>query len=211
MPTSRDATQDHKLQRFYQWHARIYDATRWSFLFGRRVLLQQVARLITPRRILEVGCGTGTNLRTLAICFPQAQLTGVDLSADMLAVAQCKLAAYAQRLNLQQQAYAAPLPENFDLIVFSYSLSMMNPGWEEALDAAQQNLSRDGVLAVVDFADTRSVLFRRWMGVNHVRMDGHLLPSLKQQFTRVFSQQPSVYMGLWRYLVFIGTNSPNAG
>ncbi|MBK9054941.1 MAG: class I SAM-dependent methyltransferase, partial [Chloroflexi bacterium] len=29
------------MERYYQFHARLYDATRWSFLFGRSTILQQ--------------------------------------------------------------------------------------------------------------------------------------------------------------------------
>lgn len=198
---------DHKakdLQRFYRWHARIYDATRWSFLFGRHDLLKAVAKSKTPQRILEVGCGTGTTLRQMARLFPQAHLTGVDLSSDMLARARRKLAPWAARIDLQQRIYSGASAAPFDLIVFSYSLSMMNPGWENALLAARADLSADGVIAVVDFADSRSGMFRRWMARNHVRMEGHLLPVLHEHFSVVQSEQRRVYLGWWRYLLFIG-------
>ncbi len=198
---------DHKakdLQRFYRWHASIYDATRWSFLFGRQGLLTTVAKSKTPQRILEVGCGTGTTLRQMARLFPQAHLTGVDLSSDMLARARRKLAPWAERIELQQHIYSGASAEPFDLIVFSYSLSMMNPGWENALLAARGDLSEGGVIAVVDFADSRSAVFRRWMARNHVRMEGHLLPVLNDHFHPMHSEQRRVYLGWWRYLMFIG-------
>lgn len=41
-----------------------------------------------PRRILDVGCGTGRLLRSTAAAFPDAHLVGVDLSAGMLAQAR---------------------------------------------------------------------------------------------------------------------------
>jgi len=88
---------------------------------------------------------------------------------------------------------------------------MMNPGWEQALHAARQNLSTDGLLAVVDFADTTHTAFRRWMAVNHVRMEGQLLPALHQQFTPRRCEQRRVYAGLWQYLLFIGTKSNSTG
>jgi ubiquinone/menaquinone biosynthesis C-methylase UbiE len=50
------------LRGYYRLHSKIYDATRWSFLFGRHRLIELVASHKTPTRILEVGCGTGTNL-----------------------------------------------------------------------------------------------------------------------------------------------------
>jgi S-adenosylmethionine-diacylgycerolhomoserine-N-methlytransferase len=43
------------LARYYRFHARIYDATRWSFLFRRTALSAPAA----PAHILEVA-GTGT-------------------------------------------------------------------------------------------------------------------------------------------------------
>ena len=75
------------IERYYRMHARIYDLTRWTFLRGREALIKQVAASLTPNRILEVGCGTGTNLLNLGKAFPQAHLWGLDLSTDMLAVA----------------------------------------------------------------------------------------------------------------------------
>ena len=58
------------LERYYQFHSRIYDATRWSFLFGREEVLLRAASVTTPKRILEVGCGTGRNLPGLRRRFP---------------------------------------------------------------------------------------------------------------------------------------------
>lgn len=40
-----------------------------------------------PRRILEFGCGTGMNLGSLAVSFPEAELSGCDISEESLRVA----------------------------------------------------------------------------------------------------------------------------
>ena len=40
------------IERYYRLHSRIYDATRWSFLFGRAAILREVAKVASPRRIL---------------------------------------------------------------------------------------------------------------------------------------------------------------
>ena len=91
-----------------------------------------------------------------------------------------------------------------DLIVFSYCLSMIDPGWERAVDSALRDLRPGGRLAVVDFHDTRFAGFRRWMGVNHVRMDGHLLSYLNARCPPVAQTLHSAYGGGWRYFRFIG-------
>jgi ubiquinone/menaquinone biosynthesis C-methylase UbiE len=138
------------ITRYYRFHARIYDLTRWSFLRGRETLMRRVAARFSPTRILEVGCGTGKNLLYLGRRFPQAKLWGLDLSADMLSVAQRKLHNLLPRLTLIHAAYDRPLaPEpQFDLVIFSYALSMFNPGWKEALTTAACDLVTGGALAV---------------------------------------------------------------
>lgn len=197
------------LQRFYRLQARIYDWSRWCFLFGRRQLLDQVSAVLTPRSILEVGCGTGSNLKRLAKRFPAAKLTGVDVSPDMLNIATRKLAPWNESVVLCNSAFDATftLDHKPDLILFSYSLSMMNPGWEMALQKAGELLSDNGVIAVVDFDDTPLSMYRRYMASYHVRMDGHLLPALSTQFKPINSTQRSVYAGLWRYFIFVGKKS----
>jgi S-adenosylmethionine-diacylgycerolhomoserine-N-methlytransferase len=193
----------HPLERYYRLHARVYDATRWTFLFGRRALVRAVAGH-TPVRVLEVGCGTGTNLAALRRRLPGAVLTGVDLSTDMLARARRRLGSDAG-VELVRAAYDRPIDRGArDVVVFSYVLSMMNPGWERALDCAAEDLRPGGLVAVVDFHDSLRSPFRRWMALNHVRMEGHLLPALQARFRPVRSDLRTAYGGVWRYLLFVG-------
>lgn len=199
------------VERYYRWHARIYDATRWSFLFGRERLLKTVAGL-SPKRVLEVGCGTGRNLAGLARLLPGAEITGVDLSPDMLRIARQKMANFGGRAALHQLAYDAPLTRGggtgFDVVLFSYALSMFNPGWERALNCGLDDLAPGGHLAVVDFHDSRSAAFKRWMGINHVRMDGQIRPALIEALEPVIDRQFKAYGGLWHYCLFLGRRRP---
>ena len=194
------------MRQYYRWHAAIYDATRWSFLFGRTALLDNLpaADRLT---VVEIGCGTGFNLRRLAKKHPEWQLTGIDVSPDMLAQASQATASFSRRVQLLEKAYGAGapcLPEPVDLILFSYSLTMFNPGWEAAIEQAWHDLKPGGHIAVVDFHDTPSRVFRRWMQYNHVRMDGHLLPALEARFTPAQRQIQPAWGGLWQFFTFLG-------
>ena len=192
------------IESYYRLHAGIYDATRWSFLFGRNAILRALDG--TPARILEVGCGTGKNIAGLCRRFPQASVTGVDLAAPMLERAARKCAPFGARVHLLQRAYNAPLDAGgFDLVLFSYALSMFNPGYVEAIAAAHSDLSPGGRIAVVDFHDTPLPLFARWMRVNHVRMDAQLLPELRARFDSETDELRRAYGGVWRYLFFVGS------
>lgn len=195
------------VENYYRLHARIYDATRWSFLFGRGAVIDRAAAVHpAPARILEVGCGTGKNLARLARRFPQAQITGVDLSEAMLAIAQRKTAPFGPRVTLQRRAYGSPVDAHrgHDLILCSYALSMFNPGYDSALAAAHGDLVPGGCFALVDFHTTRFRWFARWMRVNHVRMEGHLRPILRANFPPVVDELHSAYFGTWQYLSYVG-------
>jgi S-adenosylmethionine-diacylgycerolhomoserine-N-methlytransferase len=203
--SSSDAGAGTALERYYQFHSRIYDATRWSFLFGREEIVQHAACVTKPKRILEVGCGTGRNLPGLHKRFPQAHITGVDLSEQMLAIAAKKVS--GDQTTLLRCSYSAPVHQGdrrFDLVLFSYALSMFNPGWEQAIDAAWDDLAEGGCIAVVDFSHSSFSWFRNWMGVNHVRMEGHLWPYLGQKFAPLLDERYAAYGGVWNYGIFIG-------
>ena len=198
------------IENYYRLHARIYDATRWSFLFGRETILELArAAKPNPARILEVGCGTGRNLLRLARLFPTAHITGVDLSSAMLAVAARKAAPYGPRIHLVERAYGpAGTAGQYDLVLCSYALTMFNPGFEAAIAAAERDLVPGGYFALVDFHSARFRWFARWMAVNHVRMDGQLRPLLRSAFAPVIDELAPAYGGVWDYLLFVGRRQP---
>ncbi|HKJ31685.1 MAG TPA: class I SAM-dependent methyltransferase [Balneolales bacterium] len=196
------------LKQYYKFHSLFYDSTRWSFLFGRYKIIQRCLKSgIQPDSILEVGCGTGKNLKVLTRDFPDSQITGIDISSAMLTKARNKVE--LSRVALKEDYYELETfdQRTFDLILFSYSLSMMNPGWDRAIANACEHLKPGGHIAVVDFFDSNFSWFKRWMGVNHVRMDGHLKGELRKYFDPVDDQVKKAYLGVWDYLLFIGKKS----
>jgi len=198
------STNNAALARYYRLHAGIYDATRWSFLFGRDKLLRRARTMCDPASILEIGCGTGRNLAALAHLFPKARLTGIDLSGAMLTYAKRRLKHHSSRVNLMQHAYGQTETGRHDLIIASYALSMFNPGWERAIETATADLRSAGIIAIVDFSHTEVCWFERWMHRNHVRMQAHLWPVLRSTFAPLKETTSSAYGGLWNYGMFIG-------
>lgn len=194
------------LQQYYKIHSKIYDATRWTFLFGRNQLIQSIGESCASGRILEIGCGTGKNLAALSRLFPSAHIVGMDLSSEMLCVARKHLGKHNPQIRLINTAYDLPLdPDHpFDLIVFSYTLSMINPGWSHAIRCAAADLSPNGLIAAVDFHDAPLEAFKTWMQINHVRMESHLLPELTLNFHPETMHIRAAYGGLWEYFIYIG-------
>lgn len=200
--------QTQHMEQYYRWQSRIYDATRWSFLFGRKALIRQLP--LTKKeevRIAEIGCGTGYNLARLAKRFPKADLYGLDVSPDMIRLSQKRTRSFGKRIHLLQQPYgqdSSLFEQPLDAILFSYSLTMINPQWSELLDQALLDLRPGGYIGVVDFHDSSQAWFKQHMSNHHVRMDGHLLPRLVHDFVPIRQKVGSAYAGVWQYLLFIG-------
>jgi S-adenosylmethionine-diacylgycerolhomoserine-N-methlytransferase len=143
------------MDAIYARQRHFYDLTRKYYLLGRDRL---IARLDVPLggTVLEVGCGTGRNLVTVAKRYPDAQLCGLDISEAMLTTARAKVAAagFADRISLKQadatdfDAQALFGRATFDRVFFSYTLSMI-PDWRAAL--ARGAGATGGVLHLIDF------------------------------------------------------------
>ena len=195
------------LKAYYRWHAPVYDITRWTFLFGRRELVTRAAEH-HPLRILEVGCGTGHNLAALHHAVPESAVTGCDLSASMLEHARRRMQG-ARLIEGQFPDTPDIVPGSYDLVLFSYVLSMCGDDAPHILQRAARYLTPHGVIAVVDFHDTPLHWFRRWMACNHTSLSGQLLPQIQTQFVTQHLRIAPAYGGLWRYFQYLGhTHEP---
>lgn len=202
------AKQNLRMRSYYKLHARIYDATRWSFLFGRKQIIQLLAaQHPDAKTILEVGCGTGYNLIQLSNAFPRAQLIGLDVSRDMLAKAKKNTEGCKEQVTLIEQPYTlgeSLFETKIDIVLFSYALTMINPQWESLIQQAADDLAFGGIIGLTDFYDSRFNWFKRHMKNNHVRMDGHLNPVLHRQFQTEHEHIYKAYGGIWQYFTYVG-------
>ncbi len=181
------------VQRFYRWHAVIYDQTRWMILHRRRQAVEALD--IRPdSRVLEVGCGTGLNFAlSLARLDPArgGSLTGLDFSADMLERARRRVerAGWTNVELVCADATTMELGRAFDRILFAYSLTMI-PDWPAALARARDHLTADGVLVVLDFGrfdrwGPAGAVMRAWLRANHVETTRPYAQVLRELFEQV--------------------------
>ena len=199
------------MDRVYRHQRYIYDLTRKYYLFGRDRLIRELA--LAPRgRLVEIGCGTARNLVKIARRYPEAQLFGLDASAQMLKTAAETLrrAGLTDRVVLAH-GYAEDLSPAmfgqtalFDACVFSYSLSMI-PDWRKALNAASEALNPAGKIHVVDFGDLNGLtplprsLLLGWLRLFHVAPRMELLQSFEQ------ASEPSLQVLPLRYAFLLTT------
>ncbi|GER90654.1 hypothetical protein KDW_48160 [Dictyobacter vulcani] len=108
-------------------------------------------------RVLDVACGTGMLLAQLAQRLPEAELHGLDASADMLAQA-CQLFADHPRTHFVQASLSGAAmaglpyePASFDLITCTNALHYLdNP--RAVLQGLQRLLTPQGQLVIEDYA-----------------------------------------------------------
>jgi S-adenosylmethionine-diacylgycerolhomoserine-N-methlytransferase len=189
------------LERFYGWQAGLYDWTRPAILFGRRRAVERLAP-VRGERLLDVGCGTGFNLPSLAAS--GARVVGVECSPAMLQRARARVAArgVGARVGFDARPYGSHAEQlgRADGILFSYSLSMIPP-YALVLDRAWQDLRPGGRVAVVDFLDACGPV-GAWLTASHVMLGEARLQALRSRF-RVRSLEIR-RTGLWRFFLFVG-------
>jgi S-adenosylmethionine-diacylgycerolhomoserine-N-methlytransferase len=161
------------LNAYYGTSRHIYDLTRKYYLFGRDRALRALAKEKWST-LVEIGPGTGRNLRLLHRARPAARLGGVEASDEMLkhARTRCPWASlvrgFAESADLAAVHGAPP-----DRILFSYCLSMVSDP-RTALQRAREALAPGGEVVVVDFADMGGMrprlrsAFRSWLRTFHV-------------------------------------------
>jgi S-adenosylmethionine-diacylgycerolhomoserine-N-methlytransferase len=193
---------------FHKVQSKLYHATRWAFLSGRKGLIHELPFAQDAEiSILEIGCETGQNIKHFANYFENAQITGLETSSGLLNIAAKNTQNYDKRVQLRNVSYTPSLfngQTKFDIILCAYILSSVNPNWDKVINQAYRDLKPGGMIAVIDFHDSKFNLFKRHMNNNHVEMEGHLLNYLNKKFASVSEDVHQAYLGIWEYFSFVG-------
>jgi ubiquinone/menaquinone biosynthesis C-methylase UbiE len=150
---SKRQARDH-YHRLSRWYDLLVGASEKKY---RNLGLQRLEAR-PGERILEIGCGTGQAILSLAAAVgPTGLVCGLDLAAGMLAVSHARVgrAALADRVALLQ-GDAAGLPYaagSFDAIFMSFTLELLDtPEIPLVLQRCRTVLRPDGRLVVVALA-----------------------------------------------------------
>lgn len=140
--------------------------SQWLLLPSEALIRRRLIRAVQgqPKRILDMGCGTGSMTVMLKQAFPDAEVIGIDLSPYMLVMAADK--AQQKELNIQycqQNAEATRFPDgSFDLVTLSLVLhETPTIASHNILREAHRLLRDQGEIVVLD--GNQQTLQKHWI------------------------------------------------
>lgn len=157
-------------------HARIWpeagaQGDAWLRRSYHQVLKDQIPQ--APKEILDLGCSVGMSSFALQDVYPQAQITGVDLSPYFLTVAQYQARQQNRSINwVHAAAENTGLPDaSFDLVsTFLMFHELPRTATVQVFQEARRLLRPNGYLAFMDMNPKSEV---------HAKMPPYILTLLK--------------------------------
>jgi S-adenosylmethionine-diacylgycerolhomoserine-N-methlytransferase len=188
------------LNKYYGASRWFYDVTRKYYLFGRDRVLEQLSQQ-SWHTLVEIGPGTGRNLRKIQASKSNILLGGVEASDAMLEYAKKRVPGIHWKQGFAEDTdYTSLLGRRPDRVLFSYCLSMVQER-EAAIERARQSLSPRGEVVIVDFADLSGLpkpfgpALRKWLEAFHVQPLDH---DFLSQFTDNIEYGPGRYFVIAR-------------
>lgn len=158
-----------EISKVFNQHAEEYELTaKVQQEIGQRLLERLQYLNMSPKRILDLGCGPGFFSRELARRYPKAQIVGLDLAEVMLMQAQKKQGFWRKwslvAADMQQMPF---ITGSFDLV---FSNQVIH--WGEDLTQIFRELNRImNTNACLMFStlgpDTFKELKKAWINVHH--------------------------------------------
>ncbi len=130
----------------YQSLAKTYDEHWSTFLESTHNWV--LAHLENPGHVIDLGCGTGRLLESILHKHPDSKLTGLDISPDMLTIAQQRL----PQARLQETDFTtAKIKKKFDTVLSINVLHHLNNP-ESHIASLHSLCAKNGAIFLCDFA-----------------------------------------------------------
>jgi trans-aconitate methyltransferase len=112
-------------------------------------------------RVLDVGCGSGAQIRQLAALLPEALFDGIDISTANIAAARAAAVAHpaAARMHFEAADYLQFRDRPYDLVVSDGVLHLMEASDEALASKLGRDVAAGGTLVVAMATDS---LYNHW-------------------------------------------------
>jgi ubiquinone/menaquinone biosynthesis C-methylase UbiE len=159
-----------EVRRIYARLSRIYDF--WGVITESKAVDRALALadMKNGETVLEVAVGTGKVFEHIVSMNPDGRSEGIDLSPEMLAVAERRLKKYRSRYSVKvADAYSLPFAdETFDLIVNNYMFDLLpEEDFPVVLGEFKRVLKSGGRMAVTSMTPGKQWYSRIWDRLVH--------------------------------------------
>ncbi len=139
------------IRKQYDQMADVYDQ-RWNNYIAKTLsVLKNWAEIAPEATVLDIGCGTGEFEQLLLTENPQQVITGVDISEEMLLVAQQKCRSYSHVSFQNASVSDLPFTNNsFDVIVSASAFHYFDDP-NVALMEIRRVLKPEGKVLILDW------------------------------------------------------------
>lgn len=168
-PYHNERSKGEQIEEMFDHIAPAYDFMNSAMSLGQHKRWRRVALKMAfdaaadPREVLDVATGTGDVAFAMARSLPQARITGVDLSAGMLAIAEKRLAEADKdtrgRLSfVKGDCLALPFADGrFDLLTVAYGVRNFQ-NLKQGLAEMLRVLKPGGVACIIELARPRKAI-----------------------------------------------------
>lgn len=172
------------VKRFFGNNAKSYDKVVGFATFGRDSHWKEeiIKRITKCDSILDLACGTGILTFKIAGKFPDARITGVDITDEYLLLAKDRTASCHKISFLLCDAEDLNLDDTFDCITSSYIPKYCNP--QILVERCLQHMSAGGKIILHDFTCPKNKAARLLWNLYFIvlNMVGFFAPGWKDVF-----------------------------
>ena len=177
-----------------------------------RVLQQQISD--APQDIVDIGCGVGMSTFALQDIYPEANLTGVDLSPYFLAVARYRGSKLGKKANwLHGAGEATGLPDNCCDLVSACLVfhELPTTAAKGIIREASRILRPGGYLAIMDMNPQTETFMKMppyvltLLKSTEPYLDQYFALDLDRAFTEAGFSQPTISISSPRHRAIIGS------
>ena len=187
-PYNEEQTKKEQVEQMFDNIAPTYDRLNHilSFNIDRiwRHRVMRIVRRMQPTRIMDVATGTGDLAIAMAKRCAEAQILGVDLSEEMLAVARKKIAheALSQRIEVckgDAENLSMVASESIEVATVAFGVRNFE-NLRKGIEEIYRTLKSSGTLVVLEFSIPSNPIVR-WV---YAQYSHHLLPRVGELLSK---------------------------
>ncbi len=177
-----------RIRRSFSRAAATYDQAAALQRMVGETLLESLAYLKqAPRRVLDLGCGTGHFTRELRRRFPRALVVGLDLAEGMLAVAHRRRGWLRRFALIQGDAHRLPFAAGVFDLVFSNLLLQWSGAAEQIFAEVRRVLAPEGLFLFSTFGPETLAELREALGAEEAARRVSPFPPLEWHGDRLLA------------------------